>query len=341
LTILASLDTPRPKSRSPSAPVYAQAGRPFDPSLFNKDANLRARRRFIKGLRGLADALEDVPRGAPAAPSEAAQLVLDEYVAGAPSAQNAIDALPGWNQALPADLNVVAGQGAFYNDSRILWAIEQLGTIAGKRILELGPLEASHTWLLEQHGAAAIDAIEANKLSYLRCLVVKELLDMKRAKFHLGDFAKWLEAADRRYDMIVASGVLYHMEDPVRLLELIAARTDAFYLWTHYVSDEAMPRGDPRRGALIGAAETQESHGVQVRLHKRSYYGAWRSKSFCGGMHDLHRWIEKADIVALIGALGFDDLRIAHDDPAHQNGPSFSIFARRSAATPPPESHSA
>jgi hypothetical protein len=295
---------------------------------------LRARRRFIEGLRRLADALDEESRARAVGESGTTSLVLDEYVAGAPSAQNAIDALPGWNHALPESVGVVAGAGAFYQDGRILWAIEQLGSIEGKSLLELGPLEASHTWLLEQRGAAAIDAVEANKLSYLRCLVVKELLGLKKARFHLGDFSKWLEKEDRRYDMIVASGVLYHMEDPVRLLELIAARTDAFYLWTHYVSDEAMPRRDPRRGAFTGAVDVRESHGVAVRLHQRSYRGAWRSKSFCGGMHDLHRWIEKDDIVALIGALGFDDLRIAHDQPDQQHGPSFSIFAKRSVGAP-------
>ena len=259
-------------------------------------------------------------------------VVLDEYVVGMPCGQNAIDVLPGWNQALPPQANVVAGRGAFYHDPRILWAIEQFGSIEGRKILELGPLEASHTWLLEQHGPGEIHAVEANKLSYLRCLVVKELLDLKTAKFHLGDFAEWLKNGEQRYDFIVASGVLYHMEDPIRLLELIVARTDAFYLWTHYMSDDAMPDGDPRRGAILGAAEIQDRHGVPVRLYKRSYYGAWRSKSFCGGMYDLHRWVEKSDIVRVINALGFDDVRLAHDEPNHDNGPSFSIFARRTKA---------
>jgi hypothetical protein len=289
---------------------------------------LRVAPTIVERLRKAAVAARGVFGRRRQTPAQA-NLVLDEYVVGMPSAQNAIDALPGWNQALPPGANVVAGSGAFYHDPRILWAIEQFGSIEGRRILELGPLEASHTWLLEQHRPSEIDAVEANKLSYMRCLVVKEILDLKKARFYLGDFSRWLESSDRRYDFVVASGVLYHMDDPIQLLELIAARTDAFYLWTHYVSDAAMPIGDPRRGALVGAVEKRESHGVQVRLYKRSYYGAWKSKSFCGGIHDLHRWIERDDIVALIKSLGFDDLRVAHDEPDHQNGPSFSIYASR------------
>lgn len=258
---------------------------------------------------------------------------LDEYVISMPSAQNAVDALPGWNMAIPHPVDAIAGIPVFFDDVRIHWAIDQLGGVEGKNILELGPLEASHTWMMAQRGAGHILGIEANKSAFLRCLVVKELTGMQRATFVLGDFQQWLEHKEDRYDMIVASGVLYHMQNPVRLLELIAARTDSFYLWTHYFSDAAMPMNDPRRGAFIGDAIVEEHHGVNVRLYRRSYHGAWRNQTFCGGMHDMHKWIEREDIFAIIKALGFDDIRIAHDEPDHLNGPSFSVFAKRSVKT--------
>jgi hypothetical protein len=37
----------------------------------------------------------------------------------------------------------------------------------------------------------------------------------------------------------------------------------------------------------------------------------------------------KAALIEILGALGFDDVRTAHDHPAHPNGPAVSIFARR------------
>jgi hypothetical protein len=290
---------------------------------------LRFQRFIAQRLRRAAEVIENGGwRNAPPTIMETG-VVLDEYVVGMPSIQNALHALPGWNHALPPEIGVTGGRGAFYADPRIAWAVEQFGSIEGRRILELGPLEASHTYMLELQQPAVIHAIEANKLAFLRCLVVKEVLGLKIAKFFLGDFAEWLEKTPEPYDLVVASGVLYHMQDPVRLIELIAQRTDAFYLWTHYASDPAMPIGDPRRSVFVGSPEVQERHGLAIRVHRRSYHGAWRNKSFCGGMHDLHRWIEKDDIIALIRALGFADVRIAHDEPAHQNGPSFSVFARR------------
>jgi hypothetical protein len=295
------------------------------------DSVLSFVRRLSGGLRKAAEAIDRAADREASRGGGGTDAMLDEYIAGMPSAQNAVDALPGWNQALPGHVGAVAGPAAFYNDPRILWALEQFGSLEGRRILELGPLEAAHTYILERHGAALVHAVEANKLSFLRCLVVKELLGLEHAKFFLGDFVKWLENAGQRYDLVIASGVLYHMQDPVYLLELIAKNTDALYLWTHYASDEAMPVGDPRRLAFVAPVEVRPWHGIAVRHHKRSYHGAWRSKSFCGGMHDLHCWLERDDILAVIRALGFTELHIAHDEPKHANGPSFSIFARRPA----------
>ncbi len=286
-------------------------------------------RLVTRGLRKAADVIERKVDGSAASSRHKRDAVLDEYSTGMPSAQNAVDALRGWNHALPDHVGATAGRGAFYNDARIHWALEKFGSVEGCKILELGPLEAGHTYLLERSGAAVIHSIEANKLSFLRCLVVKELLGLQNARFLLGDFTVWLENLQEPYDLIIASGVLYHMQDPLHLLELITKNSDAIYLWTHYASDAAMPMGDPRRQAFVGSVEIREWRGIKVRLYKRSYHGAWRSKSFCGGMHDLHCWMEKDDILAALHVLNFSDIHIAHDEPAHPNGPSFSIFARR------------
>ncbi len=254
---------------------------------------------------------------------------LDEYVAEIPSAQNAVDLVPGWNHALPEHVAVKAGAGAFFADDRIHWGLQQHGSIAGKSILELGPLEASHTYLMHQFDPAEIVAIEANKLAFLRCLIVKELLGLTKARFLLGDFQKWLEATPQRFDLIVASGVLYHLTQPLRLLELLGAHSDALFIWTHYFDETEMPPGDLRRLPFAENFRIESFRGLDVRLHRRGYYKAWKDKKFCGGMHDDHYWLEKDHIIKVLGLMGFDDIRLADEQPDHPNGPSFSIYARR------------
>jgi hypothetical protein len=250
-----------------------------------------------------------------------------EYIAGMPSSQNAVDALPGWEQALPEHVGANAGPGAFTDDPRILWALEKFGSIEGCKILELCPREAHHTYLLERHGAALIHAIEPNKLAFLRCLVVKELLDLQHASFFLGDFTKWLEQSQEHYDLIIAPGVLDRMPTPVRWIELLAKACDAFYLSTHYASRGAALPEDSSPSTFIAAAAMQENHGLPIRLHKRNARGAWLSE--CGDAHHVPRWMEKEDILTLIRALGFAEIHIAHDEQAHPDGNSFSLFARR------------
>ena len=255
--------------------------------------------------------------------------VLDHYVATMPSHQNAIDSVPGWVGAMPPETGLIAGKAVLYADTRLHWLQTQVFDVSGKTVLELGPLEGFHTSMLQSYGAASIDAIEANALAFVRCLMTKEILKLDRANFYLGDFNKWLETTDRRYQLILASGVLYHSHDPIRLLELIASKADSVYLWTHYFDDTAMPRGDLRRVPFSENVEVRRSHGVDVRLHERSYYKAWRDPSFCGGIQDRHFWIDRSDILDLLTAFGFDRIEIADDQPTHVNGPSFSIFAER------------
>lgn len=252
----------------------------------------------------------------------------DIYVSSTPCLQNAIDAVPGWNTTFPPDFALRAGSLATYNDPRILWAIENFGSLDGRCVLELGPLEGGHTSMLEAAGAQ-VDAIEANQRAFLRCLITKEILGLTRSKFWLGDFVKALENWERRYDLIVACGVLYHLSNPLSLLELVAKRTDAAYFWTHVVTDEAMPLWDPRRLVIAPDVENHQFHGVNVRAYRRTYANAQESITFCGGLNDEHRWLNRNDLLEALKAVGFVDIRTAHDEPNHPYGPALSIFARK------------
>ena len=252
----------------------------------------------------------------------------DRYIATTPSSQNAVDTVAGWNTAFAPHYNVTAGALAAYNDPRILWAMECFGSLDGRRVLELGPLEGGHTGMLDAAGAQ-VDAIEANQLAFLRCLITKEILGLKHAKFWLGDFVKALEEWDRTYDLIIASGVLYHQTDPLHLVELVAKRTNAAYFWTHVVTEEAMPPSDPRRLVIDPVVEVHDFHGVKVRAYRRTYANAEESVAFCGGMTDEHRWLHRDDLLAALKVVGFNDIKLAHDEPDHRFGPALSIFARK------------
>lgn len=249
-----------------------------------------------------------------------ARQIFPAYEERLPSNQNAIDAISGWNSAFPPELGLVAGTVPLFEDQRIRWAIDQFGALAGRDVLELGPLEGGHTSMLDAAGANVV-AIEANKAAFLRCLVTKEIRCLRNTKFMLGDGIKWLEETEDTYDLVVASGVLYHMRDPLRLLRAIARKTTCLYLWTVCVTDEAQV---PNKFEML--------NDVSVRLYLRSYAKVHANVDFCGGMEEQHYWLNREDILRSLTALGFASLTIGHDVPDHLHGPTFSVFARKTGS---------
>ena len=98
---------------------------------------------------------------------------LNYRVDAVPSHRTAIDAFSGWSHP---PLIWDDGERGLYPDPRIGWCLDRAGPLAGRTVLELGPLDGAHTALLAQAGPASIVAIEANSLAYLRCLVTKEIM---------------------------------------------------------------------------------------------------------------------------------------------------------------------
>jgi hypothetical protein len=308
-------------SASASAAVV---GRRFTPPK-------RAQRawRTIRAVQSLKEAVPLMifsrKKSRPVQDETSASDTFDRYVSSAPCLQNAIDAVSGWNTAFPPRFELKAGALATDQDPRIQWAMDCFGSLEGRHVLELGPVEGGHTTMLEAAGAR-IDAIEANQLAFLRCLITKEVVGLTQSKFWLGDLMKGLENWDQSYDLIVACGVLHHLKEPLRLLELAARRSDAFYLWTNVVTEEAMPASDPRRVVFAPTVEIHHFHGIDVRAYRRTYAHAEDHVAFCRGMNDERRWLHRDDLIEALKRIGFHNIQTNHHEP---NRPALSIFAQK------------
>lgn len=252
----------------------------------------------------------------------------DTYEPRIPSQQNAIDAIDGWVSAFPKEYGVAAGKLPLFHDSRIQWAVDRFGTVNGKNILELGPLEAAHTTLLHKLGAR-ITAVEANKQAYLKCLITKEIVGLPNARFLLGDCVQYLEAAKEPFDMIFACGVLYHMIDPLRFLEALSAKSDSLYIWTMFVDEGAGPSDESVAANWARVREEVDFHGAPVTLYRRGYLGANKNADFSGGIFNEPRWMSRASILAALKALGYNSLTIEHEKAMYPYESSLSVFARR------------
>lgn len=252
--------------------------------------------------------------------------IMDSYCMKMPSPQNALDIFAGeWACYLPGGLT--AGAMNLHSDARTIMMQEALGSFAGLDVLELGPLEGAHTAQLQWMGANSILAIEANQRAYLKTLISKEILGLDRARIMLGDFNSYLTSSTKRFDFILAAGVIYHMANPVETLGLILKHTDKIGIWSHYY-DKALHDNDGLKHKFSRDAEKLEGFGITVGCHRQDYAESLNFKGFSGGGQLFSYWIPKQGWFDIFEHHGFT-LEILQDQPDHQHGPSFTAVGKR------------
>ncbi len=252
------------------------------------------------------------------------------FVMAPPSPANALRLFDGqWSSRFPPPWgDLPAGKIPLFEDARISWLNEVAG-VKNKTVLELGPLEGGHTYMLESLGASAITSVEASARAYLRCLVTKEVLGLTRARFLLGDFVAYLRASGDSFDIAVASGVLYHMENPAELIALLASHCAGHVLlWTHYYDGDLLAEREDS-GSRFGPARAASFGGFDHTLYEFNYNEALNWSGFCGGGEPRSAWMSRSDIIACLAHNGFGHVQIEFDSQDHPNGPAFGLIASR------------
>jgi hypothetical protein len=262
-------------------------------------------------------------------PTQAGEVVFQNpflrFEQRAPSDQTAVDLFRDRWACNLEPLIGVSGTGAallFTHDRRpdqAAAAVGQQGRFSGFNVLELGPLEAAHTYLLEKLDAASIIAIESNAEAYLKCLIVKEVLGLKRSRFLFGDIVEYLSTIGKRFDLIFCSGVLYHMADPLIPIRLICDLTDRCFVWTHYY--------DVDRHPVPFSAQFRSDSGFSATYWSHTYGD--RSSQFWGGNQQTAVWLEREDLLAAFQHFGLSDTTVIHDDVNHPSGPAITFTACR------------
>ncbi|ACK84803.1 MULTISPECIES: class I SAM-dependent methyltransferase [Methylorubrum] len=218
------------------------------------------------------------------------------------------------------------GPSQLFFDTRIKQFDEYIGGFAGKKILELGPLEAGHTYAMNLLGANDIISIEANIDAFLRCLVVKEAFDIK-AKFICGDFEKYMRHAPPKVDVVLASGVLYHMKEPLELIDAICSTATQCCFWTHYYDKDLVSR-NAQLSSKISEPEVVSFKGRDIVVAKQSYLGDLDRLDFAGGLENYSYWVSLEGLRETFEALGFEFVVIEKQEN-HPHGPGITFVAKR------------
>lgn len=182
--------------------------------------------------------------------------------------------------------------------------------------------------MFQTAGASKVLAIEANSRAFLKCLCIKEVLNLSKVSFLLGDFMKYLEVNTQRFDICSASGVLYHMDDPIRLLDLISRCTDRVYVWTHYF-DEKIIQSNEHLKRKFGGISNYSYGDFSYEAAIQSYGEALEWVGFTGGVKPTSKWLSRESILAALELFGFKNVQINFQQPDHPNGPAFAFCASR------------
>jgi SAM-dependent methyltransferase len=192
------------------------------------------------------------------------------------------------------------------------------GSLAGRTVVDLGCLEGGFTLAFAALGAERAVGIEARELSVRRCELARDLLRLDAAEFVHGDIKEVL-AGGRRYDVVFASGILYHLADPAEFLRTMrSACTSVAVIDTHVAREHAASHDCSDLRELVSGGETyrgrmfpEYSRGSSDGEREEFLWAAWSD-------HDSF-WPLEDELVRMIQDAGFSSverIELTDDDRA-------------------------
>ncbi len=179
-------------------------------------------------------------------------------------------------------------------------------------ILELGALEGAHTFMLvEEPHVQRVLALEGRAANLRKALFLKGVLAAEKAEFLQAN----LETDPLSYgdfDAVFCSGLLYHLPEPWKLIERIAAVAPKLFLWTMYsddVSADLVVDGFRGRRQVEGGADEPLS-----------------------GLSDHSIWLTLGSLIEALTRSGYRRVEIFQNDLAHPAGHAVTLGAAKGKA---------
>lgn len=180
--------------------------------------------------------------------------------------------------------------GSYYDpsdDPRITLLESRMGSLAGKRVLELGALEGGHTLQFARKGASVV-AIEGREADYRRCLFVKEFFHLGEVEFVLSDLRTLDFNRLGRFDVVFNVGVLYHLDEPWELLRSLRNVATRMFIWTHCAAPDKVDAlvdvdGHPLEGLWWQERPLEPLSGLQPKSF-------WPTREYLEKMLTLTGW---------------------------------------------------
>jgi SAM-dependent methyltransferase len=142
------------------------------------------------------------------------------------------------------------------------------GDVRGLRVADLGCLEGGFALAFARLGADVV-GVEVRDENMAKCRLVERQAGLPNLRFEQADVKDFTVQRFGRFDVVLAMGILYHLDDPVTWIKQVAEATEGvLYVDTHVAPPAAadLEALDPRLKAL-GPLERREFPAV--------YEGRW------------------------------------------------------------------
>jgi SAM-dependent methyltransferase len=194
------------------------------------------------------------------------------------------------------------------NDKRLEWFFQNFSDTS--TILELGSLEGGHTFSLARHPSVKrVLGIEGRESNIHRAQFVQQLLKVDNVEFISANLEKANLVSWGQFDAVFCVGLLYHLPDPLSLIEQISQVSKNLFIWTHYA--------DPAKADKV-------VNGYRGLLYQE--YGMADSLS---GMSAKSFWPTLEALTEMLNRYGFTTINIIEDNPLHPHGPSITLAAKK------------
>ena len=114
------------------------------------------------------------------------------------------------------------------------------GEFDGRRIVDIGCLEGYFSIECALQGADVL-GVDGKLLNLRKCEFVRSVLGVQRATFAQGDAMEVSRESSGRFDVVLALGLLYHLDNPYAFLQNVAGLCDGFAVIDTHVALAAQP----------------------------------------------------------------------------------------------------
>ena len=203
----------------------------------------------------------------------------------------------------------------FENDIRLKAILGFLSSfyrndLAGLKVADLGCLEGGFSLEMAQRGML-VTGIEAREKNLIKCRLIEEHFALPNLKFVRDDVKNFSVENYGTFDVVLALGILYHLDNPVPWLSQIAAATKTLLvIESHYAPEDKTALG------LLDSDLRHLGPIEQIEHQGSTYEGRWFFEY--GPEHDPENqlwasysnrssfWLTRESLIRATRAAGFD-----------------------------------